>query len=428
MGKFSATIFMGILAALALAPAATESQAAEPNFKGKTVTILIGSRAGGGTDAMGRLVGGTIIKYLPGKPKVIFRNMSAGSGIKALNYFVEKVKTDGLTMLAGSATTIRPDTLRKKTVRFKPRQFKWVGALPAPGGLIAVHKTAMGRFADRSKKPIIMGGVTGRRGAHQMAVWGPEYLGWNIRWVVGYGGTAAMNLAFERGEVQANANYDTFVLRPWQKSGTYAFPAQVGIVIDGKFVRRPDFPDVPIFAEMVEHKLKGRALSAFKAWKTLVQVGKWFALPPKTPKAVVKAYQAAYAKTMKDKAFDKRARKLWSPVYTWATGKEMAQVVDYIVAVTDEDMSFIEGLRKKVGIPVGARNLMVKAAITKTKRGGRRISFKVKGKSQTVKVSGSRTEVLRKGDYISRKKLKVGMVCEFIYPGNKKTAKSITCD
>ncbi len=51
-----------------------------------------------------------------------------------------------------------------------------------------------------------------------------------------------------------------------------------------------------------------------------------------------------------------------------------------------------------------------------------------KGKTQTVKVSASRTEVPRKGDYISRKKLKVGMVCEFIYPGNKKVAKSITCD
>ena len=48
------------------------SAAAEPvSFKGKTVTMIIGFAAGGGTDLSGRLIASFLGKYLPGEPTVI---------------------------------------------------------------------------------------------------------------------------------------------------------------------------------------------------------------------------------------------------------------------------------------------------------------------------------------------------------------------
>jgi hypothetical protein len=76
----------------------------------------------------------------------------------------------------------------------------------------------------------------------------------------------------------------------------------------------------------------------------------------------------------------------------------------------------------------GLKLATVKATISKVKRGGRRVSFKVGGKTHTVKTSGSRTKITVKGIDSTRKGLKKGMACEITYPGNKEEAKKIACN
>jgi iron(III) transport system substrate-binding protein len=97
--------------------------------------------------------------------------------------------------------------------------------------------------------------------------------------------------------------------------------------------------------------------------------------------------------------------------------------------ILTDGIAYVRQLKRSVGIaaPV-VRDKVVTAKITGIKRKGRRVSFTAKGgKTHTVRVSGRRTEVSLKGKKISRGKLKVGMTCEFTYPGNKKRAKSISC-
>jgi hypothetical protein len=88
----------------------------------------------------------------------------------------------------------------------------------------------------------------------------------------------------------------------------------------------------------------------------------------------------------------------------------------------------VKKLNRSIGISAPViKDKVVTAKITGIKRGGRRISFKAKDKSQTVRVSGRRTAVTLNGKKSSRDKLKVGMTCKFTYPGNRKRAKSISC-
>jgi tripartite-type tricarboxylate transporter receptor subunit TctC len=71
--------------------------AAEPvSFKGKTVTMIIGFAAGGGTDLSGRLIAAYLGKYLPGQPTVIVQNMPGAEGMTAMNFFANQPKPDGL--------------------------------------------------------------------------------------------------------------------------------------------------------------------------------------------------------------------------------------------------------------------------------------------------------------------------------------------
>src|SRR4030088_1057554 len=76
-----------------------------PSFKGKTITMVVGSDAGGGSDAAGRLIALYLRKYLPGEPAIVVQNMSGGSGIAAMNYFVRRTQPDGLTVLMSAIST-----------------------------------------------------------------------------------------------------------------------------------------------------------------------------------------------------------------------------------------------------------------------------------------------------------------------------------
>ena len=425
--------FLHSLLAVALGAAFSTAPApvkAEVNFKGKTLTMLIPSRPGGGTDGIGRVVSTGMLKFLPGKPDILFRNIPAGSGTKALNYFVEKVKPDGLTFATASGSQVYADTMRRKTVRYDPEAFEFIGHLPTTGGVVIVPKALLGRLRDKSQKPLIFGGIRGTRGQSQMAVWGPAFLGWNIRWVVGYLGSSGMNLAFERGETQVTANSNVSVTLPFLKSGKYVAISQTGRIKGQGSTRSELYPTVPLFHKMVLPKLKtARARSAFKAWWTMVQVGKYYMLPPTTPAAVVKVFRAAFHKALAGKDLDRKIKLMWNPGYTVATGPEMTKLVRDIKKVTDEDLTFIDGLRTSVGIPAGiGRNKVVLSKITGIKKGGRTISFKVRrGKTNKVKVSGKRTKVTIAGNSAKRSALKKGMTCRFIYRKKNKTAKSITC-
>jgi tripartite-type tricarboxylate transporter receptor subunit TctC len=92
------------------------ASAAEVSFKGKRINVIIGSQPGGGTDGTTRLVGRFLEKHLPGKPRMIYRNMPAGHGVKASNYFANEVKGDGLTWMGGASSYVDANNLRKKVV------------------------------------------------------------------------------------------------------------------------------------------------------------------------------------------------------------------------------------------------------------------------------------------------------------------------
>src|SRR4051812_25179839 len=83
---------VGCCALMALASGMITSRAAEPiSFEGKTVTMMIGSAAGGGTDASGRLIARFLGKYLPGNPTVIVKNVPGAQGMTSMNYFANQV-------------------------------------------------------------------------------------------------------------------------------------------------------------------------------------------------------------------------------------------------------------------------------------------------------------------------------------------------
>lgn len=401
--------------------------AAEIDFKGKTVTIILGTQAGDGTDTAARLMGRMLTKYLPGNPSMMYRNLPAGHGIQALNYFNDQVKPDGLTWFGGSGSSIRPETLRRKETRFDPRNFHMFGGLPAPGGLVVIRKDAMPRLYDKTAKPVIMGDVDGNRASGQLGLWGPEFLGWNMKYVVGYSGTGAMTMAFKGGETHAYVTYNSYLLNPMRDSGDFVFLAQVGFPKGDGFVPRPDYPDVPVLSNLVRPKLSGLELEAFEGWEAMVVAGKWYALPPKTPADVVAIYRKAHDQAVLDAEFDDLTKKQYSEVYSTTNGEETDRMVAHLAEISDEVLDYIQLLKHKVGIPVGTGLLkMEKTVLASVRDNGANIGFQVDDKAHTAKVNG-RTRIYIGNNAGKPTGLKSGMACEIMYVGDGEEARSIRC-
>ena len=103
---------------------------AEVSFKGKTVTIVVPFKEGGGSDVLSRLFQPFLQRYLPGNPKVIVYNRPGGAATKGSNYFERKAKPDGLTAIAISTSTLVSQVLGGGKAKFDVRKWRpvWVVA------------------------------------------------------------------------------------------------------------------------------------------------------------------------------------------------------------------------------------------------------------------------------------------------------------
>ena len=74
------------------------------DFKGKTLTIVVGTSAGGGYDTYARLLGRYLGKHLPGEPTVVVSNMPGAGSEVAAAYVARVAPKDGTFIAAPYAT------------------------------------------------------------------------------------------------------------------------------------------------------------------------------------------------------------------------------------------------------------------------------------------------------------------------------------
>jgi tripartite-type tricarboxylate transporter receptor subunit TctC len=283
------------------------------SFSGKTVNMVIGYAPGGGTDVAGRLIASFLGKHLPGAPTIVVQNVPGADGMTAMNYFVQQVKPDGLTVAMGSASEAEPTRYRNPQSHFDPTAFAFVGGIGRGGSALVINKQAQPRLAIAHAPPVIMGSTSGApRSNMEMAAWGREFLGWNLKWVIGYRGTSDLFLALERGEIDMSATGNLAPIEKLVANGKFAIAAQTGFLKDGHLVTRAEFGDAPLLTTLIDgHIGNPVAADAFAYWTT-IHAGpeKWVALPPGTPAAVVDTYREAFRGMVGDPEFIERSRKL----------------------------------------------------------------------------------------------------------------------
>lgn len=434
----SVSAMVAVLILAAGGPAAAQ----EVSFAGKRLNAIIGATPGGGTDLTTRLVGRFLEKYLPGGPQVVYRNMPAGNGVTATNYFANEASRDGTYWMGGGNAYIDAQVLRQSTVKYDPRTFHYFGGIARGGSIVSIEESKYPNLVDRSLPAVVVGTGDGTGTWEEMLCWGAEILGWNIRFVVGYPGTSAMLLALQRGEIDAVGTSNLNMLDGLRKRGGYREFVQIGEMRDGKVVPRSYSPNVPTMNALIGDKLTGVAKEAFVYWTDSNQLDKWFAVPPGTPAPAVAAYRAAFEKVFADPEFLKIGRAQVGPDFGRQSAEDVTRLVRDTTYPSLDITAYSHELRVKHGLPgaplskeeldrlaaklVGSGKAAT-SALTDVENGGRVVLFKAGGADHKGNVSSSNTKVTIAGKEATRSDLKAGMTCDIAYTGDGGEVTAITC-
>ena len=98
-------------------------------YKGKTITVYIGTTPGALYDQWGRLLAQHMGKHIPGKPDMIVQNMPGAGHMIAANYVYNRTKPDGLSLIGTIVPTLYFDQrIGRKEAQFDWAKFVWVGS------------------------------------------------------------------------------------------------------------------------------------------------------------------------------------------------------------------------------------------------------------------------------------------------------------
>lgn len=403
-------------------------------YKGKRVKIIVGAGPGGGYDTYSRMLGRHMGAHIPGRPSIIVQNMNGAGSIIAANFMINVAPKDG-TIIGGLQREVAlVQLLGQPGPKYKATDFQWLGSVASEVGVcgIATH-SGIKSFADVFNHQFTMGS-TGPNTTEFLPAMMNALLGAKFKLIMGYPSTPPTHLAIQRGEVdgvcQSWASFKD-QSRAMLKAGTIKPVVQIALTTLDPELAKMGVPNIFDFITP-EHVQPGYTVADVDNYFRIANsgnvMGRPFAVATGVPADRVAALRAAFVATTKDPKFLADAKRSRRDVEL-VTGQQIQEIVAKMAATPPEKLAKVNDLMKFHGQTAKAVIKMVRDSgkVVAVKRGGRKITIEKGGKKMSAKVSGHRTKVTVDGKKVKRSAIKVGMTCEFYYPGSGMQAKTITC-
>ncbi|MDH3444259.1 MAG: tripartite tricarboxylate transporter substrate-binding protein [Deltaproteobacteria bacterium] len=320
----------------AVLASATQTFAAQPYFQGKTVTLQVGSGAGGRQDRIARTLSRYLNKHVAGNPLFVIQNKPGGQGIPAM-LTLSKGPTDGSFMSMVISSYLEAPYFGAPGANYDPKTFVYVGS-PSTGkqrNVLIVHRQAgIKTLDDLIKRESTLGAL---RVGHRSYLYGrliAEVLDLKVRWVVGYD-TPELYIAMERGEVQGRVNdassmmterADWFANREIIPLIAMTLPAELPPVDHPLF---KDVPSIMKFAKTDVHK------NIIEKINSTERLGGAMAFPPGTPESLRKIMEEGLQKVGKDPEFQKEWESVVLEGNTWEKMFDAKEVFQGVQQYTD---------------------------------------------------------------------------------------------
>jgi tripartite-type tricarboxylate transporter receptor subunit TctC len=325
-----------LAAACLAANAAPARQAVEAFYRGKVVTIVVGSAVGGGFDTYARLVGRHLGRFIPGNPTVIVQNIPGAGSNKAAAYVALQAPKDGTVVGAVQAIAITQPLISDQPVPHDPSKLIMLGSANRSVYFCVVRSDApVKSFQETFEKEAIIGTSSEGASLRDYPVMLINLLGVKLRVIGGYAGSREIMIAMERNEVQGMCGMDwsSFVTqqRAWISSGFARLLAQedldghpemnrMGVPLTISFAKTQD--DRQIMEMIYSQNLFGRP----------------YLMPPGVPADRVAALRGAFAAMLQDKALLAEAQKLGLDIAPLG-GEELQALVARLYAVPPQTIA-----------------------------------------------------------------------------------------
>jgi hypothetical protein len=247
-----------------------------------------------------------------------------------------------------------------------------------------------------------------------------------MKLITGYNSGGAINLAFERGEIDGRCGWSWSSIEStrgqWIKENKITLLVQLGVD------KHPELPNVPLLGELATSEEQRQVIELIISPQLM---GRPILTTPNVPADRLAALRAAFDKSMADPEFAALAAKQQLEVGA-VSGERIEQLINklysYPKPMIEKASLAITRTDKLQIVKKAPEEMKVKTKLEAVKDDGRELSFAAREDVHTVTLSGARSKVTFGGQEGSRDKLKPGMACEVTYMGDKSEATLIACE
>lgn len=335
-------VAVGLLAAVG--PAAAEELAQAPknfdaakHFAGKTIRVIVGFTAGGGTDLQARHFAAHWGEHIPGKPRMTVTNITPNTTASNRLYASEP---DGFTleMTAGSNVV---NQFNEAQAKYKVEEFRVVGTHTGSSSTWFARKAWPHRtLADAvNTKEVMRVGFRRPTDAYAMRIAAlSKWLNFPVKFIPGLSGTTDNLIAMERGDTDGylpggggTVWFSLPTIRPgWLKDGTvrvYALMSPSDLTIGPN--KEVGDPKAPRASSLIKDPEQKRLFEILTNADT--RYGKIWMAPPKTPDHIINVLRTSYEKVLADKAFRAKLEELMGEPVQYTHGAEVEKKLEEMV-------------------------------------------------------------------------------------------------
>ena len=304
----AAALACGLALAIARDAAA---QSVEQFYKGRTVTLLVGTSPGGINDISARLVARHLARFIPGTPSIVVQNNPGGGGLVTANRLYFNAEKDGSVLAKLERAVPQLAIQGNPNAQFEPAKLTWLGSLSSYADdayLMLVNTDHPARTIADLRTPgqsVTLGSDNAASSNLIFALIAREVLGFNVKLVRGYTGAAPMFYAMQAGELDGQmiglSSVKTGQRDLWER---HVFRPLMQF---GRATRLKELADLPTGRELT-HDANALALIEFAELPFFMALP--FAAPPDIPADRAAALQNAFMAMCRDKDFLEEAEKI----------------------------------------------------------------------------------------------------------------------
>jgi tripartite-type tricarboxylate transporter receptor subunit TctC len=288
-----------VVATLAAAPALAQDAVAQ-FYRGKQITLIVGSSAGGGYDIYARLLARHMGKHIPGNPVIVPTNMPGAASNSAAAQIYNVAPKDGTVIGAlQTAAVLEPLFGDPGRTKHDASKFVWLGSADIDYYIcISRADAAVKSFQDLLTRELIIGASQPGTSTRDFPALLNSMAGTKIRIVSGYPGTREITLAIDKNEVQGLCGFSWSSLQAqqpdWLKSGF------IRVLVQEHDKGHPALNKmgVPLAVDFAKSPENRRIMELIYSSETF---GRPYMMPPGVPAERVAALRRAFLDALRDK-------------------------------------------------------------------------------------------------------------------------------